>query len=250
MREVVSNPVRVANSKMETDRTLIVVPTYNERENVVELVPQLLQIAPDLDVMLVDDNSPDGTAAFAEQLFRAEPRFSILSRTCPRGYGRSLLDGYRLALKRDYDRLVQMDADFSHDPAVVSSLIDATRAADVAIGSRYCAGGRVANWPLRRRLLSRFANQYVRTITGLAVRDSTSGFRCYTRRALQVLLEIPIVAEGYAFLVETTFRAQRGGLQIAEVPITFIDRRAGQSKMSGKVIFESAVKPWRLRLER
>ena len=234
---------------METDRTLIVVPTYNEGENVVELVPQLLQIAPEVDVMLMDDNSPDGTAALAEQSFRAEPRFSTLVRTGSRGYGRSLLDGYRFALKRDYDRLVQMDADFSHDPAVVSSLIDATRAADVAIGSRYCPGGRVANWPLRRRLLSRFANQYVRTITGLAVRDSTSGFRCYTRRALRVLLEIPIVAEGYAFLVETTFRAQRAGLQIAEVPITFIDRRAGQSKMSGKVIFESALKPWRLRLE-
>ena len=235
---------------MENDRTLIVVPTYNERENIVELVPQLLQIAPEVDVMLVDDNSPDGTAAFAEQLFRTEPRFSTHVRAEPRGYGRSLLDGYRLALKRDYDRLVQMDADFSHDPAVVSSLIDATWAADVAIGSRYCPGGRVANWPLRRRLLSRFANQYVRTITCLAVRDSTSGFRCYTRRALQVLLEIPIVAEGYAFLVETTFRAQRARLQIAEVPITFIDRRAGQSKMSGKVIFESALKPWRLRLER
>jgi dolichol-phosphate mannosyltransferase len=235
---------------METDRTLIVVPTYNERDNVVELVPQLLQIASGADVMLVDDNSPDGGAAFAEQSFRANPRFSVLRRTGPRGYGRSLLDGYRAAIGRNYARLVQLDADFSHDPAVVPMLIGATRKADAVIGSRYCPGGRVANWPLRRRLLSRFANRYVRTITGLAVRDSTSGFRCYTRRALQVLLEIPIVAEGYAFLVETTFRAQRAGLQIAEVPITFTDRRAGQSKMSGKVIFESALKPWRLRLER
>ena len=232
---------------METDRTLIVVPTYNERENVGAIIPELFKIAPDADVMLIDDNSPDKTADHARQLFGANPRFSILNRTSSRGYGRSLLEGYRAAVDRGFARLVQLDADFSHDPAILPQLIDANREADVTIGSRYCDGGRVANWPLRRRLLSRFANQYVRTITGLAVRDSTSGFRCYNRRALQVLLEVPIAAEGYAFLVETTFRAQRAGLRIAEVPITFVDRRQGQSKMSRKIIFESMLRPWRLR---
>ena len=232
---------------MDSDRTLIVVPTYNERANVAALIPQLLNVAPTADVMLIDDNSPDETADQAERLFAVHPRFSVIRRESDHGYGRSLLEGYRAAVDRDYGRLVQLDADFSHDPVIVPQLIEATRRADVAIGSRYCAGGSVSNWPLRRRLLSRFANRYVRTITGLTVRDSTSGFRCYTRRALQILLEAPTAAEGYAFLVETTFRAQRAGLRIAEVPITFVDRREGQSKMSRKIIFESMLKPWRLR---
>ena len=232
---------------METDRTLIVVPTYNERENVGALIPQLLQIAPDVDVMLVDDNSPDGTVAAAKQLFGNEPRFSSLSRKGPRGIGRSLFDGYRVALERGYARLVQMDADFSHDPNLVPVLIEASRDADVVVGSRYCDGGRVVNWPWHRRFLSRFANEYVALITDITIRDSTSGFKCYTRRALQCLVEIGITSEGYAFQVETVFRAQRAGLRIVEIPITFTDRRAGQSKMSGKVIFESVLKPWRLR---
>jgi dolichol-phosphate mannosyltransferase len=235
---------------METDRTLIVVPTYNERENVGALVAQLLQVAADADVILVDDNSPDGTIATAEQLFGNNPRFSSLSRTGSRGIGRSLSDGYRVALERGYARLVQMDADFSHDPNLVPVLIDASRDADVVIGSRYCRGGRVVNWPWHRRFLSRFANEYVSAITGLTVRDSTSGFKCYARRALQCLLEVGITSEGYAFQVETVFRARREGLRIVEIPITFTDRRAGQSKMSGKVIFESALKPWRLRFGR
>jgi dolichol-phosphate mannosyltransferase len=235
---------------METDRTLIVVPTFNERENVGSLIGQLLRIVPDADVLLIDDNSPDGTAAAAEKLFASEPRCSTITRTGRRGYGRSLLDGYRLAVEKNYARLVQMDADFSHDPNVVPSLINAARSADVAIGSRYCSGGRIVNWSWYRRLLSRFANQYVSRITGVGVGDSTSGFRCYTRRALQCFLEIGIESEGYAFLVETVFRAQSAGLRIVEIPITFTDRRVGQSKMSGKVIFESVLKPWRLRFGR
>jgi dolichol-phosphate mannosyltransferase len=235
---------------MDTGRTLIVIPTYNERENVAALIPELLKVRPDADVLLVDDNSPDKTADHAEKLFGENPRFSVLRRVAPRGYGRSLLESYRAAIARNYGCLVQLDADFSHAPHMVPALIDATRTADVAIGSRYCSGGRVANWPLRRRLLSRFANRYVRKITGLKVRDSTSGFRCYNRRALQSLLEIPIAAEGYAFLVETAFRAERAGLRIVELPITFIDRREGQSKMSRQIIFESALKPWRLRFGR
>jgi dolichol-phosphate mannosyltransferase len=232
---------------MDTGRTLIVVPTYNEQENVAALIPELLKVAPEADILLVDDDSPDKTADYAEKLFGANPRFSVLRRTGPPGYGRSLLDGYRSADARNYGRLVQLDADFSHAPHMVPALIEATRTADVAIGSRYCPGGRVANWPLRRRLLSRFANRYVRKITGIKVRDSTSGFRCYSQRALQSLLETPITAEGYAFLVETIFRAERAGLRIVELPITFVDRRQGQSKMSHKIVFESALKPWCLR---
>ena len=233
---------------METDRTLIVVPTYNERENVPRIVAELLRVAPDADVCLLDDDSPDGTAALAEELFGAEPRFAVLRRGGARGYGRSLLDGYRRALEGGYARLVQLDADFSHDPRRVPALVEASRGADVVIGSRYCAGGGVENWPLRRRALSRFANAYVCRITGLRVRDTTSGFRCYTSRALVRLLEDRVAAEGYAFLVESSYRAHRAGLRVAEVPITFTDRRVGQSKMSRRVIVESVLMPWRLRL--
>jgi dolichol-phosphate mannosyltransferase len=237
--------------EMKTDRTLIVVPTYNERENVRALVAQLLEVAPGADVCLLDDNSPDGTAAYASELFGANPRFFVMRRTGARGYGRSLLDGYRRAIEGGYTRLVQLDADFSHDPKSIPALIEASRnGADVVIGSRYCVGGGVANWPLRRRLLSRFANRYVCRITGLSVRDTTSGFRCYTRKALGRLLEARVAAEGYAFLVESTHRAHREGLKVAEVPITFTDRREGQSKMSRKVILESVLMPWRLRFAR
>jgi dolichol-phosphate mannosyltransferase len=236
--------------EMNDARTLIVVPTYNERENVARLVGELLAIAPGADVCLLDDASPDGTADYAEELFDADPRFSVLRRTGARGYGRSLVDGYRRALEGGYARLVQLDADFSHDPRRVPALIEASREADVVIGSRYCEGGGVENWPLRRRVLSRFANAYVSRITGLRVQDATSGFRCYTRRALRTLLEGRLAGEGYAFLVEATYRARRAGLRVAEVPITFTDRREGQSKMSRKVILESVLMPWRLRLGR
>jgi dolichol-phosphate mannosyltransferase len=233
---------------MNTDRTLIVVPTYNERENVERLVKELFAVAPGADVCLLDDASPDGTADFAEELFGSDPRFSVLRRKGARGYGRSLLDGYRRALDVGYARLVQLDADFSHDPRRIPALVEASAHADVVIGSRYCEGGGVENWPLRRRLLSRFANAYVARITSLRVRDATSGFRCYTRRALRTLLEGRAAGEGYAFLVESTYRAHRAGLGIAEVPITFTDRREGQSKMSRKIIFESVLMPWRLRM--
>jgi dolichol-phosphate mannosyltransferase len=235
---------------MNTDRTLIVVPTYNERENVARLVGELLAVAPGADVCLIDDASPDGTAEHAEGLYGREPRFSVLRRAGARGYGRSLVDGYRRALEGGYARLVQLDADFSHDPARIPALVEASGTSDVVIGSRYCDGGGVENWPLRRRLLSRFANAYVARITGLRVCDTTSGFRCYTRRALRALLEGRVAGEGYAFLVEATYRASRAGLGVTEVPITFTDRRVGQSKMSRKVILESVLMPWRLRFGR
>ena len=235
---------------METDRTLIVVPTYNERESVGALIAQLLQVAPDSDVLLIDDNSPDGTANHAQQMFGADSRVSVLRRSGPRSFGRSLLDGFRVGFERGYAQLVQMDADFSHDPNKVPVLINAARDADLVIGSRYCQGGRVANWPLHRRLLSRFANQYVGSIIAVNVRDSTSGFRCWTRRGLECLLKIGVTSEGYAFQIETVFRAQRERLRIVEIPITFTDRRAGQSKMSGKVILESILKPWHLRFRK
>lgn len=233
---------------MNADRTLIIVPTYNERENVEPLIKQILAAAPEAHVLLVDDNSPDGTANHAEQVFGDDPRFSVLRRKGARGLGRSYVDGYKKALEGNYARLVQMDADFSHNPESLPDLIRVSRSADVVIGSRYCAGGGIRNWPLRRQLLSRFANRYVCSITGLAIGDSTSGFRCYSQRALRRILDERIMSEGYAFLVEATYRAGKGGLTIAEVPIIFTDRRQGKSKISRKVIFESILMPWRLRL--
>ena len=233
---------------MNHSSTLVILPTYNERENVGDLVAQILARAPDADVLLVDDNSPDGTAPYAEELFAGEGRFSVLRREGPRGLGRSYVDGYRHAMERGYARLVQMDADFSHDPSRLPDILAAARSADVVVGSRYCPGGGIGNWPLRRRLLSRFANSYVSAITGMKVGDATSGYRCYNRRALEQVLGNRIVAEGYAFLVESIYRISEAGLKIAEVPIVFVDRREGKSKISRKVIFESVLMPWKLRL--
>lgn len=235
---------------MNTNSTLVIVPTYNERENVSGLVEQIMRFAPEADVMLVDDNSPDGTADLAVELFGADARFSVMRREGARGYGRSVIDGLRRGMDAGYARVVQMDADFSHDPASIPSLLAASRKADVVIGSRYCEGGGIGNWPLRRKLLSRFANRYVATITGMHVSDATSGFRCFNRRALEYLLQGQTLAEGYAFLVEAIYRVHEAGLSVAEVPIIFVDRREGQSKISRKVIFESMLMPWRLRFSR
>ncbi len=235
---------------MNTNQTLIIVPTYNERENVPSLVREIFKAVPEAHVCLVDDNSPDGTADYAAKLFRDNPQFSVLRREGARGLGRSYVDGYRKALTEGYARLVQMDADFSHDPKSIPALIEASYQADVVVGSRYCPGGGIGNWPLRRRLLSRFANRYVGVIVGLRCKDSTSGFRCYNRRALELVLDGQIVAEGYAFLVESMYRISEAGLRLKEVPITFIDRREGQSKISRAVIFESVIMPWRLRFMR
>jgi dolichol-phosphate mannosyltransferase len=234
---------------MDTNQTLIIVPTYNERENVPSLVREIFKAVPTAHVLLVDDNSPDGTADYAAELFKANPSFSVLRREGPRGLGRSYVDGYRKALSEGYARLIQMDADFSHDPRAIPALVEASQQADVVVGSRYCPGGGIGNWPLRRRLLSRFANRYVSAIIGLRCNDSTSGFRCYNRRALELVLDGEIVAEGYAFLVESMYRINEAGLSLAEVPITFVDRREGQSKISRRVIFESVLMPWRLRFK-
>ena len=232
---------------MGPESTLIIIPTYNERENISALIEQVLGIVPDADVLVVDDNSPDGTADEIVKLFGKDVRCSVLRRKGSRGLGRSLVDGYRYALGHDYARLVQMDADFSHDPKSLPRLINSSASFDVVIGSRYCQGGGTRNWAWHRRLLSRFANRYVSLITGVKITDATSGFRCYSRRALETILENPIDAEGYSIQVETVYRAHKAGLSITEFPIIFVERREGTSKMSWKVILESVLTPWRLR---
>lgn len=232
---------------MQTARTLIIIPTYNESENILELIHRVFAETPEAHLLLVDDNSPDGTADLADKAFGEDARFHLLRRTGARGLGRSYVDGYLYALQEGYARVVQMDADFSHDPRYIPMLIETSHSADLTLGSRYCPGGGVEDWSLHRVMLSRFANFYVSRVTGLNVRDATSGFRCYTRYALEKIHLEQIVSNGYAFQVEMTYRAKEEGLSIVETPIIFTDRRQGRSKISRKVLIESVIMPWRLR---
>ena len=222
---------------------LVIIPTYNERDNIPPLVERLLRHG-GVRVLVVDDNSPDGTGGVADAL--VSERVAVLHRSANRGFGRSYLDGIAYALGTPADVICQMDADFSHDPDRLPDLIAATQGADLAIGSRYVEGGGIVNWPARRRALSRFANAYVRALTGLRAHDCTSGYRCWRREALATLPLDRFVSDGYSFLVEMLYAAARQGRRIAEVPISYVERREGQSKMSRAVILESAVTPWRL----
>ena len=227
-------------------RPLVLIPTYNERDNLRPLVAALMAIA-GLKVLVVDDNSPDGTADEAEALAAAsDGRVSVMRRAGPRGFGRSYVDGMTAALRTDATHICQIDADLSHDPAALPQLLTAATAADLVIGSRYVPGGELRNWPAHRLVLSRFANWYIRAITRLPVHDSTGGFRCWTRGLLARLPLDRIVSNGYAFQLEMAWEAHSAGGRIVEVPITFVERREGQSKMSGRVIAESVVLPWRL----
>jgi len=225
---------------------LVIVPTFNERVNLPVLVDGLMQ-HPNVSLLVVDDASPDGTGEVAEALARQHPgRIEVMHRSGRRGLGRSYIDGIRRAIERPVDVVCQMDADLSHDPRQLPSLIAGTGNADVVLGSRYIPGGGIVNWPARRRLLSRFANFYVRMITQLRARDCTSGYRCWRRATLAALPLDDFASDGYSFLVEMLYVARGLGARIAEVPITFVERREGESKMSGGVLYESALTPWRL----
>lgn len=227
-------------------RPLVIVPTYNERDNLPVVVDALLRV-PDLRVLVVDDGSPDGTGGVADALAEeSHGRLSVLHRTGPRGLGLAYIDGLQRALRSDATQICQMDADLSHDPADVPRLLAASASADLVIGSRYVPGGRIENWPKRRRLLSTLANRYIRAITRLHIRDSTSGFRCWRRDALQRLPIHRLSSNGYACLVELAWEAAAAGCRITEVPITFVERRQGESKLSAQILVESALMPWRL----
>ena len=231
-------------------RTMIIVPTYNERDNLPLLIDGLLR-TPDLRVLVVDDGSPDGTGEIADTLARhAQGRVSVLHRTGPRGFGLSHIDGLIWGLATDAMVFCQMDADLSHDPADVPRLVAATKDAELVIGSRYVPGGRIDNWPRRRLVLSAFANRYVRAIARLRPRDCTSGFRCWTRNALERLPLRGLTSNGYAFQVELLWEAAWAGCRVVEVPITFVERRQGVSKLSARVIMESALMPWHLAVRR
>jgi dolichol-phosphate mannosyltransferase len=226
---------------------LVLIPTYNERDNLPLIVAGVLA-QPHTRVLVIDDGSPDGTGAVADRLVQEHPgRVSVMHRSGARGLGRSYRDGFRAALQGDAEYVCQMDADLSHDPRFLPALIaSAAAGAGLTIGSRYLPGGRVENWPMRRMMLSAFANRYIRGATGLRVRDCTSGYRCWRREALARLPLDTITSDGYSFLVEVTFQAAAAGLRIAEVPIVFVERRQGISKLSASVLIESLITPWRL----
>lgn len=228
-------------------KTLVLIPTYNEKDNLPILVTDLMAI-PGVSVMVLDDQSPDGTGKVADDLAAKYPgRIFPVHRSGQRGLGVSYLDGFHRAIDSDYDFVGQMDADLSHDPKYLPEMIQAAAAgADLVIGSRYLNGISVVNWPLRRIILSQFANFYIRTITGLHLRDITTGYRCWRREALATLPLDRIVSDGYAFLLDVTFMAADAGLQIAESPIIFVERRIGASKLSSSVLMESLITPWKL----
>lgn len=225
---------------------LVIIPTYNERENLPEIVPLVMQHA--VSLLIVDDASPDRTGELAEEIAKTYPgRMSVLHRSGKRGLGRSYVDGFRRALETGVDVAVQMDADLSHDPKYLPAVLAASEHYDVAIGSRYVNGISVVNWPLKRLILSTMGNRYVRAVTGVPTRDCTGGFRAWRRKALLALPLERILSDGYSFQVETLYEALRAGCTVAEVPIVFVERREGESKLSKGVVLESLLMPWRLR---
>jgi dolichol-phosphate mannosyltransferase len=231
------------------ERALVCIPTYNEAQNLREIVPQVLSQDPRLEVLVIDDNSPDGTGRLADELARENPRVHVLHREGKLGLGTAYLAGFKWALECGYDLVFEMDADFSHDPKHLKEFLKAVQGGDLVLGSRYL-GGRVTvvNWPMGRLLLSYFANIYARWVTGLRIWDLTGGFKCYRRRVLEGIDLSQVRSNGYAFQIEMSVRAWRKGFNLVEIPIVFVDRTEGQSKMNRAIVREAVWMVPRLRL--
>ncbi|WP_437658089.1 polyprenol monophosphomannose synthase [Sorangium sp. So ce1182] len=231
-------------------RTLVITPTYNERDNLAGFVSSVLAAVPDAHVLVVDDASPDGTGALGDELAARDGRVRVLHRPAKLGLGTAYLEGFQRALDGGYDVALEMDADLSHDPGYLPAFLDAiARGADVVLGSRNMPGGGVEGWGLGRHVLSKGGSLYARTILGVGIRDLTTGYKAFTRRALLSLDLGSVRSNGYAFQIETTYRALRKGLRVVEVPIVFVDRRAGHSKMSRRIFAEAIVEVFRLRID-
>jgi dolichol-phosphate mannosyltransferase len=230
------------------ERFLVILPTYNESQNLPRVVPPILAQDPRLEILVVDDNSPDGTGRLATDLAGVNPRVHVLHRGRKEGLGRAYLSGFGWALERDFDLIFEMDADFSHDPKFLRDLIAGIAGADLVIGSRYKTGVNVINWPMSRLLLSYCANIYVRWITGLPLTDATGGFKCFRREVLAAIPLERVRSNGYAFQIELSFRAWKKGYRLLEVPIVFVDRVEGSSKMSKAIVREAVWVVWWLRL--
>jgi dolichol-phosphate mannosyltransferase len=227
-------------------RALVCLPTYDEAENVRPITAAILEAAP-VDILVIDDNSPDGTGRIADEIAAAEPRVHVLHRKGKEGLGKAYIAGFRWALERDYALVLEMDADFSHNPRYLPGMLARARDADLVLGSRYVRGGGTVNWGLGRKLLSRGGSLYARTILGLPVRDLTGGFKCFRREVLEAIDLGSVECSGYAFQIELTYRAHRRGFRIAELPIVFEDRRVGASKMSRRIVLEAIAKVWSIR---
>jgi dolichol-phosphate mannosyltransferase len=229
-------------------KSLVIIPTYNEKQNIVAMLQALLSLpVQGLEILIVDDRSPDGTGDVVAEFAESERRVHLLRREKKMGLGTAYVAGFRYALQQDFEFILEMDADFSHDPKDVPRLLDEISSCDLVIGSRYINGVNVVNWPLSRLLLSYFASMYTRAVTGLKIRDCTSGFKCFRRRVLESINLDSIQSDGYSFQIEMHFRAVHKGFVVRELPIIFIDRRAGISKMSKKIVREAVWMVWRLK---
>ena len=233
---------------MPLKKSLVIIPTYNELENIPKLIPKILQKDEGIEVLIVDDNSPDGTAAFVEEESKLNSRVHLIKRNAKLGLGTAYIEGFRFALKNGYDFIFEMDADFSHNPKELINFLREIESADLVLGSRYKSGVNVVNWPMKRLLLSYFANVYTRIITGLPVKDATGGFKCFRREVLEAIDLDNVKSNGYAFQIEITFKAWKKGFRIKEISITFIDRVKGTSKMSKKIVREAVTMVWKLRI--
>jgi len=231
-----------------TEKALIITPTFNELDNITKLIPQLLSKHESIEVLVVDDNSPDGTGNYVEELSKTKSRVHVLHRPQKMGLGTAYIAGFKYALQHDYDYIFEMDADFSHDPKEIPNFLNAIKTHDLVLGSRYKNGVNVINWPMSRLLLSYFANIYTRVITGLHTHDATGGFKCFRRSVLEAINLDTIKSNGYAFQIEMTFKAFKKGFNIGEIPIVFVDRVTGKSKMSKKIVREAVIMVWKLRL--
>lgn len=229
-------------------KTLVIIPTYNERENIERIVPQVLEKDPSIHVLIVDDGSPDGTGEIADRMAKGNDRISVIHRKNKGGLGTAYITGFKFALEKNYDLIFEMDCDFSHDPKYIPHFLEAIPEADLVLGSRYISGVNVINWPMSRLLLSYYANVYSRWITGLPVKDATGGFKCFRRQVLEAINLDKVKSNGYSFQIEMSFRAWKKGFRIKEIPIVFEDRKVGQSKMSKIIVREAIWMVWRLRL--
>jgi dolichol-phosphate mannosyltransferase len=228
-------------------KSIIIIPTYNEKENIERLIEEIRKLNRDFDVLIIDDNSPDSTGRIADDLAKRHSEVSVIHRPGKLGLGTAYITGFKYALENNYELVFTMDADFSHQPKYLIDLLEKAKECDLVIGSRYIKDGRIKNWPLHRLILSRGANIYVRMVTGLPVSDSTGGFNCYRKKVLKKIDLDKVISDGYAFQIEMKYRLWEKGFSIKEVPITFIDRTRGTSKISKKIIFQAFFLVWKLR---
>ncbi len=231
------------------EKSLVIIPTYNELDNLPRLIPLVLHQDENIHILIVDDNSPDGTAKYVEDVSNQNPRVHLIKREKKMGLGTAYIAGFKYALQNNYDYIFEMDADFSHDPNEIKNFLNAIKEYDLVLGSRYVHGVRVLNWPMRRLLLSFFASVYTRLITGMPIRDATGGFKCFRRKVLEAIDLNKIKSNGYSFQIEMTFKTYAKGFKIKEIPIVFVDRVKGKSKMSKKIVFEAVTMVWKLRFQ-